>query len=692
MYLLLLATLLAIFISSYILTNLFFNNRGSALLLIISILLYFFPMLAGLLGILRLFSLFSLALITLFIVMIVYLCKLKSFNQPIGFNQIRIEYCARPMIYEMLLVVIPAISSLAWILIFAVQSARHKIALIYIPPFPWDVVEYHFPHLVDALQSGSLWTTVWAHYPMGGEMFHAWGFSFLRSDALVYPTHFFFSILLIFFSCLVLKVLCFPGSKLTSGTEVTVYLILTVMLLLFPPLWDMHFNQIGKNDSAMSALIVAVLYFFLQCLTEPSNKEIFRQNLLLAGIALGIASGIKPTGVLYSLFFLGMLLKESFSKRVPWYPVVVLGSCILLLAVFWYIRPLIMLGTIPPAGVDQSVAYNLKKGLALFIHGRENILFSLSMVFCLIMGVVWHKKDFKIRVAIYTLAASIVIFCVTPFSAFNRTDMQLRLSPAMIPLVIIIAMATFLRLLVKISENNKTYPMDEPNAWTYRRKTILASVLLSLSVVAMVAISFMSGFETKPRLAWFLRGLIVIGFTATSLYIYNSSNAIKTYTLNIARNFLYVTAFFLVVIILFIQIITYKPSGDLAGYNEQTSAYRWVYKNIQGKTIYDFGLRPYGLYGKDLANRVIYGGYSSDMKLEYLVPVLKQEKPGFLVIGRDFAQHQGWYDFSPFPADVAKILAWPNIFKLLWSDDHAMIFKIDPSFYSSSAPTTGRPE
>jgi hypothetical protein len=189
---------------------------------------------------------------------------------------------------------------------------------------------------------------------------------------------------------------------------------------------------------------MAALCFYMQCITGRSTSKTLGQNILLIGIALGIISCIKANGLLYAAFFIVMLLKDSFSKKVPWYSVVVVGLCILLLAGFWYIRPLIMLGTIHPSGVYDSIVFNLNKGLGLFITGRENILFSLSMVFCLIMGVSWHKKDFRMRVVNYTLAASIVIFWLTPFSAWNG-DMQLRLAPATIPLVIIMGLATFLR-------------------------------------------------------------------------------------------------------------------------------------------------------------------------------------------------------------------------------------------------------
>ena len=47
MYLLLIVAFIAIFLSAYILTKLYFNNRGSALLLLISLLFYLLPTIAG---------------------------------------------------------------------------------------------------------------------------------------------------------------------------------------------------------------------------------------------------------------------------------------------------------------------------------------------------------------------------------------------------------------------------------------------------------------------------------------------------------------------------------------------------------------------------------------------------------------------------------------------------------------------
>lgn len=668
----------AIFISAYIFNKLFFNNRGPALIILIAALLYFLPTIAGALGVLRLYFLITFALTTCLISILCFVFLRKRANNGNKFDYIPIKYSARPLVFELLLILFPAICSILWILVFGSESVRHKITHTYIPPFPWDVVEYHFPHLVDAIQTGSLWTTIWAHYPMGCEMFHAWGFVFLRNDALVYTTHFFISAVFIFFSCSILYLLCFQDNEIISGKEIIAYLTLIMMLLLCPPLWDMQFNQIGKNDIAMSAFIIAALYFFLQSLNNASTSETFWPNLLLIGISLGISSGIKPNGMLYSIFFLAMLFKASFDKKVPWYSVGVVGLCILFLAGFWYLRPLIMLGTIPPAGVDQTVVYNLKRGLKLFISGRENLLFSSSVAFCLIMGVIWHKKDFRMRLANYSLAASLAIFCITPFSALNKTDMQLRLAPAIIPLAIIIAMATFLNLIMRPSEGNKASQLSKPNVWTYRRAIFMACVLFVLSTVAMMSIPLISGLATKPRWAWNLRGLIVIGVLVGSLSLYNSTQAFKDYKFNIFRRFLYVMVFFIVIITMITQIIFYKPSGDLPGYNENTTVYRWVYQHIHNKTIYMIGLRPYGLYGKDFSNRVIYGGYSSQPESKEWLSLLKPEKVDYLVIGRDYDQREGWYEYKPFPGDIEKILAKPNIFKLVWSDDRAMIFKIDP--------------
>ncbi len=684
MYLLLMISLTAIFISAYILSKLFFNNRGSALLIISSCLLYFLPMVAGALLILRPYYLFIFALAALLLSIVAFSIKLKSLDRSIEINSIAITYCRRPIALELLLVAVPILGSFLWIILFVIQSMRHNIAHYYIPPLFWDVVEYHFPNLVNAVQSGSLWTTHWAHYPMGGEMFHAWGFSFLRNDALASPTHFFFSILLIFFSGFILHILCFQDRKALSGAEIVAYLIMTVMLLLLPPLWDMHFNQVGKNDIALSAFIMAALCFLLQCTTETSESKTFRQNILLLGITLGIIAGIKANGVLYAAFFFGMLLKDSFFKRIPGRAVVVAGLCVLLLAGFWYLRPLIMLGRIPPSGVHESVLFKLNHGLRLFLTGRENLLFSLSMGFCLIMGVIWHHRDLRLRVANYTLAASIVIFWLTPYGAWDG-NMQLRLAPGTIPLVIIMGLATFLRLVVKTEA-----PLREPNSRTYRQAAIMGWVILGLGSAAMLAVPLMGGLGTKPRWAWNLRGLILTGFLAACLYIYNSVKPLKDYQLSLSRSFLSATAFLMVCLTLVIQAHSYRPSGDLPGYNENTSVYRWVYQNIRGKTICLLGLRPYGLYGQEFSNRVIYGGDSENTTLEVWLSHMKHGKVDYLVIGRDYAQHEGYHEYKPFPSDLAKVQASPD-FKVAWSDDRAIIFSIAPSFPARGAGSGSSP-
>jgi hypothetical protein len=104
-----------------------------------------------------------------------------------------------------------------------------------------------------------------------------------------------------------------------------------------------------------------------------------------------------------------------------------------------------------------------------------------------------------------------------------------------------------------------------------------------------------------------------------------------------------------------------------------------VYQNIHNKTIYLLGLRPYGLYGRNFSNIVIYGGPSSRPDSKDWLSLLKPGQVDYLVVGRDYAQHEGWYEYRPFPIDIEKILAQPDKFKLVWSDTHAMIFKIYPS-------------
>src|SRR5512141_2933597 len=97
MYLLLVTSFSAIFIVAYIITKLFFNNRGSALLILLSGLLYLLPTISGALGILRPYVLFTFVLILVLISVLIYIFKWESHDKSYRFNYIPIKYCARPV-------------------------------------------------------------------------------------------------------------------------------------------------------------------------------------------------------------------------------------------------------------------------------------------------------------------------------------------------------------------------------------------------------------------------------------------------------------------------------------------------------------------------------------------------------------------------------------------------------------------
>ena len=147
MYLLLVISFSAIFIVAYIITKLFFDNRGSAIVILHSGLLYLLPTLAGALGILRPYVLITFALITVLISVLIYIFKRESYDKSVRFNLISINYCARPVILEVLLVVIPChcIVFVDFYLCGAISTA--KDSPFSDSPHVWDVVEYHFPTL-----------------------------------------------------------------------------------------------------------------------------------------------------------------------------------------------------------------------------------------------------------------------------------------------------------------------------------------------------------------------------------------------------------------------------------------------------------------------------------------------------------------------------------------------------------------
>ena len=126
------------------------------------------------------------------------------------------------------------------------------------------------------------------------------------------------------------------------------------------------------------------------------------------------------------------------------------------------------------------------------------------------------------------------------------------------------------------------------------------------------------------------------------------------------------------------QIATYRTPEGLPGYDgiffpmgqTESSVYRWVQRNIRDSTIYSIGLRPYGLLGDRLSNRVIDRLGTSGWTWAQGELVVASQKPNFVAVCVDP------FDRS-IPLDELKKMAGDGSkFKLVYQDDLAIVFQV----------------
>ena len=124
------------------------------------------------------------------------------------------------------------------------------------------------------------------------------------------------------------------------------------------------------------------------------------------------------------------------------------------------------------------------------------------------------------------------------------------------------------------------------------------------------------------------------------------------------------------------QLISYKPPIGLPGFdnilfmgdNPASYVYQWSQKNLTNTTIYSMNLRPYGLYGFPFTNQVVDGSITGTSYTKS-VESIKRNNSQFLIISRN--------PFTgKFPQALSGFIDNPEKFKMIYSDQLAVIFKV----------------
>lgn len=504
------------------------------------------------------------------------------------------------------------------------------LQILLVHPLSWDVVTYHLVNVLDYIQTGSLWTlrNTFNQYPGGNELIQIFSFTPLKLDTLLALNTATIGLGFLLVSALILNQVLNITSPLIMGIAT---FTLWGVFLAIPDVQIILFDY-GRNDLTLGFWELVVLWGLLQIITEKNHRSFW---LIYTGLSLGIAMGIKPNGLYYTtgviLFILSPIfpsgnLQSPYLSRIKdslklLIPALLMGS-------FWYIRNLLAYGKLFGGNLVDSAfehslfnelfnpqLYNLSSSLVVFLI----ILITISLS-SLTLAILYKKLSPQIRVLISFSLIALISFLVTPnvsgypAGATWFYKVQMRFGITLIPLCIIL----ILTALLKLAKNYK----NRFNWQQLKNKYEVLSIPFS-------SFNFLAGINTL--------GLIL----------------------------------------LLIQLFTYKPPVGLPGFNQilfvgnnpPSKVYEWVQKNITNSSIYGVGLRPYGLYNFPFSNQVTMTDSSAGWTLKEGLTLIKENHPQYLAISRDPF-------LGTFPQDILILAQNPDIFQPLYQDNMAIVFKI----------------
>jgi hypothetical protein len=534
---------------------------------------------------------------------------------------------------------ITALILFALILLIPLYSviAALLIQIFRVHPLSWDVVSYHLPNAIDYLQTHSFWTgrNFYNQYPGGNEILQIWSFLPLKLDALLGLTTAVLGLGILLTATLLLKNVLPELSSFEWGIWT---ILLWILCLAIPPFQDVLFD-FGRNDITI-AFWVLVAIWTLQQATSQTNRNWW---LIWTGISLGLAVGVKPTGLFYVLGFIGLVLSpffpiENASNRLRTKFLVILKFLLLptvLIGSFWYIRNIIRTGMLSDQALTKAAA---ELSIARTFFNPNLYQLNLPFIFLLTSILITviatgirvnsstTSTHFKLLTGFNWVALTALI--LTPSGAgywAGNTPIfliQIRYGVAIVPVTIILLLSMLSQLVERFKQRN-------PNLQTY-----LANVL--------------------PRLHGQARSY------STTLFL-GSISLIGS-------------------VLLMFQLLTYQPPVGLPGFDsilfasnvKPSEVYAWTQKNIQNSVIYSIGLRPYGLYGFPFSNQVIAHLGAIDWNQQIGVETLRQFQPNFVVFSLDPFTGQVPKDFEFFRQQ-------PQKFEPIYQDPLAVVFRVVPS-------------
>ncbi len=540
----------------------------------------------------------------------------------------------------------------------------------------WDTVSYHLPAFVEFFHHGTLWAMEgpFHSYHFGYELIANVPTLLLKGPWGVHMAH----VMTLLLAILVIVELA--GSVVDRPARPPETLRWLAIAAGTVAIWGYLFAEnlraAGKNDVFMMVCLLASLTVALRA-TEGFRSAVPPVPLAaVCGGLLGLAVATKPTALAFVLVLVPFFafvapIRDRFRAMAT------CGACAALVGGFWPLRNLVLLGSLsdPNVGILWTRTVIAQRAIGALYQPTIALLpLMLVGVALIVLLVRWAQAGkgtparLRSGLLLAFLTVGVLAFALAPAGVEvveGQARWSFRLGMATFVLSAMVVIAFALGLLGRLG------PGRASRAWPGVAIGVVAGLLLAplgletplvvitgvaaVTIPALVVVAWYRPRRYWPRRYWprrsYWRFAIAASFAGMVIFL-----AVFGHYGSISIDGL--------------------PGYERVGRHPRTGIYRWVQSLDTPVRIYAVALRPWGLYGHSLQNRVFYdlhgAPFASANGLNRLKRVLDRFQPDLVITAID--------PHSPNDAGTMPRRAWLEAepcMTLAYQDETVAAFRVE---------------